>query len=208
MSSRDLIMYDCGQNERQYALYQWAMNVLPHPVYAPDPHRLQLERWIWDQRDELGEVVMDVGPEGAPREWIGDGYFTFGLHNAEVIGNLLNLPFENALDGVLCTEVLEHCADPFRALREIHNALKPGGVLLASAPFCWPDHRTDAYPDYWRFTEQAWELMLRDFSSVEIKECEWSDEGAMLYDLMRRFEGFGFRRDTKMTTGYLVKAVK
>ena len=30
----------------------------------------------------------------------------------------------------------------------------------------------------------------------------------MLYDLMRRFEGFGFRRDTKMTTGYLVKAVK
>ena len=208
MSSRDIIMYDCGSNEKQFALYQWAMNALPHDVFAPDPHRLQLERWIWDQRAELGEIVMDVGTEGNPRDYLGEGYFTFGFKDADVTGNLIDLPFDESLDTVLCTEVLEHCEEPVRAVSSIHRALKPGGILLASAPFCWPDHRTHNYPDYWRFTEQAWELMLRDFSQVEIRECEWSDEGAMLYELMRRFEGFGFRRDTKMTTGYLVKAVK
>jgi SAM-dependent methyltransferase len=151
---------------------------------------------------------MDVGNAERPRRYISPGYFTLDLLAADVTGSLLALPLQSgSLDGVICTEVLEHCADPFQACREIRRVLKPGGLLLASAPFAWCWHGTEDYPDFWRFTDQGWELLLKNFRSVEIVPCKLTQEGEFLYDLLRRFECLGFREFTKITTGYLVEAV-
>jgi ubiquinone/menaquinone biosynthesis C-methylase UbiE len=151
---------------------------------------------------------MDIGVESA-RRWIAAGYFTFGFKDCDVIGDLLHLPLaDESLDGVVLTEVLEHCEDPFRAVDEVFRSLKPGGHLLVTSPFFWPDHRTENYPDFWRFTDQGWQLLLRRFGTIKIKPCEWTKEGAFAYDLMRRFECMGMRAFTKATTGYLCEAVK
>jgi SAM-dependent methyltransferase len=41
---------------------------------------------------------------------------------------------------ILCSEVLEHSFVPERLLSECHRVLRPGGALLLTMPFLWPEH--------------------------------------------------------------------
>ncbi|MFN9645517.1 MAG: class I SAM-dependent methyltransferase [Cyanobacteriota bacterium] len=41
---------------------------------------------------------------------------------------------------ILCSEVLEHSFLPERLLSECHRVLRPGGALLLTMPFLWPEH--------------------------------------------------------------------
>jgi len=211
--SRDVLLYGLSQSEGYAYLLQWAQNTPGlHEFPAPDYHRVQLEHWVWSHRAELGRNILDVGVY-SPRTYLGDGYVTFGEVNTstgeDTKGDLLALPFpDDSFDGVVLTEVLEHCVDPQAAIREVFRVLKPGGLLLVTSPFLWPDHRTTDYKDYWRFTEQGWQLLLQAFTQVTITACELTPEGQCAYDFLRRFECFGFVQFTKMTTGYLCSARK
>jgi SAM-dependent methyltransferase len=206
--SLDNLIYRAGNSEKQAALLAWAENTPGlHPILMPNFNRLQIEKWIWERREALGYIKMDVGQSETPRRWMGDGYFTFGLYDSDVVGDLLNIPLDDdSLDGAILTEVLEHCADPFRAVAELRRVLRPGGLMLLSAPFIWPDHRTSDYPDYWRFTEQAWDLMLKDFSEVKVYPSEWTDEGHQFWHLLRRFECMGYESLSRAASGYRVEA--
>jgi SAM-dependent methyltransferase len=56
------------------------------------------------------------------------------------------LPFKtDVFDAALSVAVLEHVRDPFAYARELIRVLKPGGTLLAVAPFLQPLH---GYPDH------------------------------------------------------------
>lgn len=191
-------------------LYAWSKETPHlHEIPCPDFHRLQLEHWVWSQRETLGQTILDVGVY-YPRRWLGDGYLTFGEHGEDVRGDLLSLPFPDAsMDTVLVTEVLEHCTDPRLAMREVHRVLKSGGKVLVTSPFFWPSHGIEGeYEDYWRFTRQGWGLLLKEFVDVEIVPCAWTDEGGYAYDIMRRFEAMGFLTQTEATTGYLCSGRK
>lgn len=41
---------------------------------------------------------------------------------------------------VICSQVLEHSFEPDQLLAEMFRVLQPGGLLLLSIPFCWPEH--------------------------------------------------------------------
>lgn len=69
-------------------------------------------------------------------------------------------------DMVLCISVLEHTLDPVLALEEIRRLLKSGGLLVAQAPLNFRQHGPQ--PDLWRFTENGWRLLLRDWDDVQI----------------------------------------
>ena len=199
-----------GRNEQ--ALWHWKENTPGLHDFLPDYHRLQLEYWIWShhQAGHLAGRVLDIGVQDR-REWLGPGYVTFGEHDGDVRGDLLTMfpvDFGGELDAIICTEVLEHCADPFQAMRRMHECLKPGGLLLVTSPFIWPDHRTEEYNDYWRFTAGGWRLLLAAFKDVEVVACDWTTEGEQLYDQLRQWEGFGFKAFTSATTGYLVSGRK
>lgn len=61
------------------------------------------------------------------------------------------LPFaDGAFDTVFCCSVLEHTAEPWDALSEIHRVLVPGGIAIVSLPFVL--HLHDEPHDYYRFT--------------------------------------------------------
>lgn len=67
---------------------------------------------------------------------------------------------DRSLDGILCTQVLEHVRDPFQAVSEIGRILKPGGKLLLSVPFFYPLHEEPH--DYFRYSPHGIkELLLR-----------------------------------------------
>jgi SAM-dependent methyltransferase len=206
-SDADVLLIGLASDAHHRELLDWYWNAEGLHRFVPDYHRLQLERWVWDH-DLLGRRVLDIGAQ-IRRSWIGEGYATFGETNdvgeADIRGDLLDgLP--EGWDVILCTEVLEHCRDPWRALELIRGALVPGGLLLASTPFFWPDHHTKDYPDFWRFTEQGWRLLLKDWDEVLVTATRWTSESRSLLDLARRFEGWGFRGDTAAFTGFLVEA--
>jgi SAM-dependent methyltransferase len=65
---------------------------------------------------------------------------------------------------VLCTQVLEHCEAPWRAIREIERVLAPEGSLIVSAPHVWFYH---PHPrDHWRFTQEGLLRLCRDAGLV------------------------------------------
>ena len=97
-------------------------------------------RWYWDYRDRaalsfLGDgPVLDVG--------CGDGITTkkagaigMDLDRGDVKGSVYDLPFKSGTFGtVLLLEVIEHLERPWKALKEIHRVLKPGGRIVVLFP--------------------------------------------------------------------------
>ncbi|MCP3917046.1 MAG: class I SAM-dependent methyltransferase [bacterium] len=61
------------------------------------------------------------------------------------------LAFDAAsFDAVVCFQVLEHVPEPWRVLEECCRVLRPGGVLLLTAPFVFPYHPSPG--DFYRYT--------------------------------------------------------
>lgn len=72
-----------------------------------------------------------------------------------------NIPVRSgSVDGVLCTQVLEHTAQPAALLAEIRRVLKPGGTLVLTAPFVWEEHEKPY--DFFRYTEFGLRRLLED----------------------------------------------
>jgi SAM-dependent methyltransferase len=64
----------------------------------------------------------------------------------DLVCDITAIPEANgSFDAILCTEVLEHVPNPVEALCEFSRLLKPGGVLLLTAPFCSIAHFTPYY---------------------------------------------------------------
>jgi SAM-dependent methyltransferase len=71
--------------------------------------------------------------------------------SADIYFDGLALPLATAgWDGVVAFEVLEHVPDLPATIGEIARVMKPGGLLLATTPFVWPEH--EAPHDYARWS--------------------------------------------------------
>jgi hypothetical protein len=73
-------------------------------------------------------------------------------------------------DFVVCTEVLEHTLQPFRAVKEIQRIMKNGGYLFMSVPFNLRIH--GPLPDCWRFTEHGLRELLKKFEIISLDSVE------------------------------------
>jgi len=71
------------------------------------------------------------------------------------------LAFKDAtFDAIKITEVLEHVPDTASALRECHRVLRPGGRLVATAPFL--EHLHGDPNDYVRYTDLMWRRLIAE----------------------------------------------
>ena len=141
--------------------------------------RAPLATWLEAQAREApaGYRVLDVGcgpkpyyPFFAERasEYVGVDIFAHPA--ADLVGPVESLPVEDAaFDLVLCTQVLEHCDDPARAVAELRRVTAPGGRVLAST------HGVQVYhpspQDYWRWTHAGLRRLFEegaDWDSVDV----------------------------------------
>jgi SAM-dependent methyltransferase len=132
--------------------------------------RAPLAAWLQAEAEraarDLGRYrVLDVGcgfkpyqPYFAPHA---SEYVGVDVDNpaADLQGTVEALPVpDHSFDVVLCTQVLEHAADPATAVRELARAVAPGGRVLAST------HGTAVYHpapnDYWRWTHTGLEQLF------------------------------------------------
>jgi SAM-dependent methyltransferase len=115
-----------------------------------------------------GAVALDLGSDKCPYRALLEsrGYAVKTLdltleHGADYAGTAeeTRLPAES-FDVVLCTQVIEHCLNPWRALAEARRILKPAGALIVSAPHVWFYHPHPT--DHWRFTQEGMVRLCRD----------------------------------------------
>lgn len=77
-----------------------------------------------------------------------------------------DIPFDDAsFDGVIVQAVLEHVADPYRCVEEIHRVLKEQGLVYAETPFMQQVHM--GRYDFTRFTHLGHRRLFRRFDEVE-----------------------------------------
>jgi len=73
----------------------------------------------------------------------------------EICSDITSIPEPDAsFDAILCSEVLEHVPEPTHALDEFTRLLKPGGILILTAPFASnvhmaPYHFCTGFSKYW-----------------------------------------------------------
>jgi predicted SAM-dependent methyltransferase len=119
--------------------------------------------------------TLDVGCRwinGAVRDLF-DDYTGLDIEpglNVDIVCNAHKIPFDdNFFDTVCCLEMLEHDTNFFESIAECHRVLKPGGFFLLSAR--GNGYEKHDYPnDYWRFTEDGFNLLLASFTTQTSKE--------------------------------------
>jgi len=87
----------------------------------------------------------------------------------DIQGDLLNFPIKDeTIDTIVCTGVLEHVSDPFKAVDEIYKALKFGGRVFLETPFMQTIHA--APKDFSRWTPEGLKKLMCafDVKSVDV----------------------------------------
>ena len=148
------------------------------PRTGPTYHLLAaLSRWIQAQARESHDVygryrLLDVGCGAKPyypffAPYVSEYVGVDPVHpDAELKGTVEDIPVDDAaFDVVLCTQVLEHCADPDRAVRELRRVTAPGGRVLASTHGVMVYHPSPE--DLWRWTHAGLQRLFE-------RNGEWS----------------------------------
>lgn len=131
------------------------------------------DRWVEKQAAKVppGSRVIDVGAGSCPYrslfahcEYKAHDFAQLrpdqfsgrqGYGQLDYICDILSIPVPDAsFEIILCTEVLEHVAEPIQALHEFARILKPGGKLLLTAPLGSglhqePHHFYGGYTPHW-----------------------------------------------------------
>ena len=88
------------------------------------------------------------------------------LEYGHTVINLVELQSNEEFDIILCLNVLEHILEYEKAIENLWNALKPGGLGIILVPAFYPLH--DEPHDYWRFTEHSLRILLKRFKNINI----------------------------------------
>lgn len=136
-------------------------------------NRIRRDSWVTEQANNIspGSKVIDIGAGGCPhREKFNHcEYFTQdfvqlsdsqiqnqeGYGKIDFVSDILDIPVpDKSYDVILCSEVIEHVPDPISAIKEMSRILKPGGVLLITAPLQSglhqePHHYYGGYTKHW-----------------------------------------------------------
>lgn len=105
-----------------------------------------------------------------------------------IVGNLHKMPFKDAsFDKAVASEVLEHVRSDALALKEIFRVLKPGGVLVISAP-------SINYPFLWDPINWFLQHLFNTHIKTGFFSGFWSGHLRLynLNQLKRKFEKVGF----------------
>lgn len=128
--------------------------------------RYYIEAFLRAHQADIRGRVLEVGDRGYTSRFGGDRvvhsdvlHARPGNPEATLVGDLCtgeNIP-QAAFDCIILTQVLPFVWDVRAAIRTATAALRPGGVLLVTAPGISQISRHDAdrWGDFWRFTSQS-----------------------------------------------------
>ncbi|MCC6580557.1 MAG: class I SAM-dependent methyltransferase [Phycisphaeraceae bacterium] len=137
--------------------------------------RHYLDQFIRECRPDIRGRIMEFGLpyyQSIADPKLVSSYETFDIDptlKTDHVGDIQDCPHmpDGAFDCIVCTQVLEHVANPFKAAGELKRMLAPGGTLLLTVPASYPYH---AVPhDYWRYTPDSLRMLFGDAGDVEVR---------------------------------------
>jgi SAM-dependent methyltransferase len=124
---------------------------------------------------ETPDPILEVGSLQVPRQegfadlrpfFKGKTYIGCDMRvgsGVDIAEDVENLGIRSGTIGTaLIVDTLEHVGNPWKALEQISRVLKRNGMVVMTSTMNFPIHD---YPgDFWRFTPEAFELLLKDFT--------------------------------------------
>ncbi|OGJ56332.1 hypothetical protein A3D88_01580 [Candidatus Peribacteria bacterium RIFCSPHIGHO2_02_FULL_52_16] len=122
------------------------------------PDRILLRRQVRALAPRLSGDILDVGGGNGKRYRHvfphAKSLRSLDLNEKEmpdIVGSAEAIPLgDNSIDGIICTQMLEHVPHPTKALSEMHRILHSGGRLLLTVPQ-WNELHEEPH-DYYRYT--------------------------------------------------------
>lgn len=160
----------------------------PHPVSRVFGHdrgwpidRCYIESFLSKNAGAIRGRVLEIGDATYTRRFGGSRVTRSDVLHVEpcpaatIVGDLTNGPAlaDSAFDCVILTQTLPFIFDLRAAIATCRRILRPGGTLLVTVPGISQRSAFDAarWGDFWRFTPQSLERLLREaFGAVQI-EC-------------------------------------
>ena len=150
-----MFIRDINEINRQLWLKQ-ALTTLPRGVRILDAGAGELKnRKYCSHLDYVSQDFCQYQGSGggAPDE----GLQMNGWDNSHIdlVSDIAAIPApDSSFDVILCSEVLEHVPEPTHALDEFTRLLKPGGMIILTAPFgsnvhMAPYHYCSGFSKYW-----------------------------------------------------------
>ncbi|MBK8988620.1 MAG: methyltransferase domain-containing protein [Chloroflexi bacterium] len=140
----------------------------------------------------LHYVSQDFAQYTGEGDGIGLQTGTWDQTRLDIVSDITDIPVEEAsFDAVMCIEVLEHVPDPISALRELTRVLRPGGVLIVTAPFASLTHYAPYFfqtgysryfYEYWLETmgytieDMQWNGNYFEFLAQELRRLPWASK--------------------------------
>lgn len=152
-------------------------------------NRKRRDKWMIKQANNIpnGSKVLDVGAGGCPHrklfthcEYFSQDFVQLsdeqiqnqvGYGQIDFVSDIVNIPVpDKSYDVILCTEVIEHVPEPISAIKEISRILRPGGILLITAPLQSGLHQ-EPYHFYGGYTKYWYQKFLAEnnFSDINIE---------------------------------------
>jgi SAM-dependent methyltransferase len=103
----------------------------------------------------------------------------------------------SSMGTILCFETVEHIRHPWIAMQEAYRILKPGGLLLVSAPFRFAIH--DFPGDYWSMTAEGLKILIEQAGFEEVETLDSGEE--LVPGLPYPFTAFGVARKPAVAVG-------
>jgi SAM-dependent methyltransferase len=177
-------------------------NTLFHPRFLA---QREIQRIVAEEAPRIKGRLLDVGCGKKPYAGLFSNANTYigvdvpstmhGYSMVDIFASSAILPFMNCcMDGVICTEVLEHSPDPLAVLVEINRVTKAGGLLLLTAPLSEQLHE-EPY-DYFRFTKYGLQVLLEKsgwkIGRIDERGGTWLELGYRLSSFL--YSSLGARR--------------
>src|SRR4051812_9687230 len=181
-------------------VYDWLCGTHPdvRPWHFQWLATVDLHRALRPRLAELHGDVLDVGARDKPYgRWLGPGTRHIGLdvesHPAVDVLVEPGAPWplaDGSVDAVVCTQVLQHVQQSASLWHEMARVLRPGGVLIVSAAFLYPEHGMPH--DYRRVSRRGLETDLSptfDIRAVEGLGGPGTALGLMWLLFLERLQG-------------------
>ncbi len=134
--------------------------------------RYYIEKFLAEHRGDVRGHVLDFCDDSYARRFGGAKatkvdvlHLTEGNPQATIVADLARgeaIP-SDTFDCILCTQVLQYVYDLDAAVRTLHRILKPGGVVLVTAPGIQKIDRAATEADCWRFTSPGLRRLFEEF---------------------------------------------
>lgn len=144
-----------------------------------------------------GSTVLDVGSGDAPyRELFDQHRYTTcdweqTIYDPETVPDITasadDIPLDDAsVDAIVCTQVLEHVAEPKLVLAEFRRLLRPGATVWITAPLTWYLHEVPH--DYYRYTPWGMRYLLEATGFEDIDIHAMNNSAETVAELLRQLQ--------------------